>query len=293
MDENKFHEIVVISGKGGTGKTTLMTALACLLRRPRVLADADVDASNLPLSLSPEMREEEIFRAGWQAQKDEGLCKQCGLCREKCRFEAIDENFSIDPWACEGCGVCAWFCPEGAIFLKEKEVGKLFLSETPFGPLVHAELFPGEENSGKLVAAVKEKARRIAEERAVGVILIDGAPGVGCPVIASLSGATAAVVVSEPTPAGEHDLERVIGLLKHFKIPGFLVVNKADLEPHRTNLLLKKAEKEGLSSLGTLPYDEGIFRALGRGRPWPLEYDGPLAEALKTLAEKIDREVLP
>ena len=277
-------EILILSGKGGTGKTTICAALAHLWPWPKVLVDADVDASNLPLLLAPQATEKEPFQAGWEAIRREEDCSACGLCLEKCRFGAIDQDLRIDPLLCEGCGVCAWFCPEEAIEMREKEVGELLFSETPYGPLVHAELYPGEENSGKLVTEVKKRARQLAEERALDFILVDGSPGVGCPVIASLSGADLCLLVAEPTVSGLHDLERLGALLHHFRVQGRVIINKADLAPDLRQEIQEKAEEAGFPLLGTIPYDPEVFSALRQGRPLPEVSEGPAARALKEIA---------
>ncbi len=284
-------EILVISGKGGTGKTTVTASLAYFLKGDLVLADADVDASNLPLLLAPKVREEEPFRAGWEPERNEGRCTLCGLCREKCRFGAIAEDLSFNLFFCEGCGVCAWFCPEEAIQMREKEVGRLFLSETPYGYLVHAILYPGEENSGKLVAAVKRRAKDEAEKTGACLLLVDGSPGIGCPVIASLSGADLALVVTEPTVSGLHDLERLNRLLKHFRLPGRLILNKADLSEELAQKIRTFAEKEGLSLLGSLPYDEDVYLSLRQGRPLPLVSKGRAVKALEKIAHLLREEI--
>ena len=280
-------EILVLSGKGGTGKTTVCASLIYYLKKPLVAADADVDASNVPLLLRPKVLHEEDFWAGWEPVKDEAKCTGCGTCLEKCRFGAVREDFSIDLSLCEGCGVCAWFCPEEALEMEEKEVGKIFLSETRYGPLVHAELYPGEENSGKLVTEVKKRAREWAEQEGRGLILVDGSPGVGCPVIASLSGADLVLLVAEPTLSGFHDLERLGALLKHFKIKGYLIVNKADLAPELTERLISLAEKEGFPLLGRIPYDEEVFESLHLACPLPEISQGKAAQALKEITIRV------
>ena len=281
-------ELLILSGKGGTGKTTVAAALVTLLSGKKVLADADVEAANLSLVLGARPREEEPFYAGYEPQRDETLCRACGLCREKCRFEAISEDLSFDPFLCEGCGVCAWFCPEGAISMREKRVGSLLVSETDYGPLVHAELIPGEENSGKLVAEVKKRARSLAEAGA-DLLLVDGPPGVACPVIASLSGAEAVLVVAEPSPSGLHDLERLSQLLRHFRLNGFVVVNKADLCPE---LAEKIFSFPFLTPLGRIPFDEAVPQAVREGLPLPKFSKGPATLALKEIARKIEEKIL-
>ncbi|WP_022854064.1 ATP-binding protein [Thermodesulfatator atlanticus] len=280
-------ELLILSGKGGTGKTTIAASLAVLLSGEKVLADADVDSANFGLLLDGTLKAKEAFFSGWEPVKDQEKCTNCGICLEKCRFEAVREDFSFDLVACEGCGVCAWFCPEEAISMEEKEIGSLCVSDTKYGPLVHAELYPGEENSGKLVAAVKRKAHEVATEKGASLVLVDGSPGVGCPVIASLSGAQAVLIVAEPTVSGEHDLERVAALLKHFRIPGYLVVNKADLNPEIAKKLL--ARKDLFTPLGEIPYDEAVFESLHAAKPLPEYANGPATKALKEIAQKIEK----
>ncbi len=278
-------EILILSGKGGTGKTTVAGALGFWLK-DKVLVDADVDASNLPLLFPHQVIRQRPFRSGLEAQKDPERCNNCGLCREKCRFGAIDEDLEIDPLACEGCGVCAWFCPEEAINLVEKEVGQIFWAETEYGPMIYATLYPGEENSGKLVAEVKKEAHRWAEEKGLGYILVDGSPGIGCPVIASLSGADAVLLVAEPSLSGLHDLQRVAALLAHFKISAGLVINKADLNAEASQKLEEEARRLGIALLGKIPYDPSVFQALHQGQPLPAVYRGPVLEALEGVYER-------
>lgn len=243
-------ELVVLSGKGGTGKTSVTAALAALAGRS-VLADCDVDASNLPLILNPQLRRQEPFTGGSRAVINPNECLACGKCMELCRFDAISGNgpanefaphtFLVEPTSCEGCGVCHDHCPAHAIELLPAENGEWFVSDTRFGPLVHARLHPGQGNSGKLVALVREQARRVAREAGIRRILIDGPPGIGCPVIACLNGANRILAVTEPTPSGEHDLERVLALARHFEIPAWVCVNKHDLNPAATARLERRA----------------------------------------------------
>ncbi len=278
-------EIVILSGKGGTGKTTVTAALASLLGPPLVLVDADVEVSNLPLLLAPRLEREDYFRAGWEPVRDEERCSGCGICLEKCRFGAIRKDLRVDHWACEGCGVCAWFCPEEAIEMREKEVGRICLSQTRYGPLVHAELFPGEENSGKLVAEVKRRGRCLAEKKGLPLLLVDGAPGIGCPVMASLSGADLVLMVVEPTLSALHDLERLGRLLKHFDLSGYIILNKADLEPDLASFLRERAGEWAF--LGEIPYDEEVFYALQEARPLPEVSQGKASRALKEIAASL------
>jgi MinD superfamily P-loop ATPase len=226
-------EIVILSGKGGTGKTSIVASFAALAQS-KVLADCDVDASDLHLLLSPSMKEESEFWSGQVAFIDKEKCTQCGLCQDLCRFEAIDD-FKVDPISCEGCGFCSHVCPADAITMKESLSGRWFISETKYGPLVHARLGIAQENSGKLVALVRQHAKQIAERDGLDYIISDGPPGIGCPVISSLSGANLALLVTEPTLSGIHDLERVLSVCHHFGIPALVCVNKYNLNEDNTH----------------------------------------------------------
>ncbi len=287
-------ELVILSAKGGTGKTSVTASLAALAQ-PAVLADCDVEASNLPLVLDPQPRRRESFTGGLLADIKPGACVACGKCAELCRFEAIffdgpgneqvPRTFRVDPLACEGCGVCAHFCAAHAIELLPVDSGEWFVSDTRFGPLVHARLRPGQGNSGKLVTLVRDQARQVASASDLGLILIDGPPGIGCPVIASLTGATRVLVVTEPTPAGEHDLERILALVQHFKMPASVCVNKYDLNPALTTRLENRATALGITVAGRIPYDPIVTTAQRQGRPVvELEY-GPAAKAITELWE--------
>ena len=233
-------EIVVISGKGGTGKTSITAAFAALAENA-VLADCDVDAADLHLILQPQVGQTHDFSGGKQAQVRAEACIGCRRCVEVCRFGAVKvsdignniatRTYAVDPVACEGCGVCVHFCPVKAIDFKEAINGQWFVSETRFGPMVHAKLGIAEENSGKLVTLLRKEARRIAEENGRTLVIVDGSPGIGCPVIASISGADRVLVVTEPTLSGQHDLERVIDLAEHFGIPALVCINKWDINP--------------------------------------------------------------
>ncbi len=261
-----MREILVISGKGGTGKTSLTAAFAHLAREA-VLCDLDVDAPDLHLLLSPQIETREDFIAGHEAVIDPRRCTGCGECLARCRFAAVVSDrsgFRIDPLQCEGCKVCVRFCPEGAIDFPERRSGEWFRSRTRFGSLIHARLLPGAENSGRLVALLREKARELARSAGRRLILSDGAPGIGCPVISSLSGTDAAVVVTEPTPSGLHDLERVLALCRHFRVPAGVVVNKADLAPETTRSLKAECRENGAAWLGEIDYDERFLAAMTR-----------------------------
>jgi len=282
-------ELVVLSGKGGTGKTSVTASLAALAEKP-ALADCDVDASNLPLVLDPRIRRRETFTGGLRARIKPGHCVACGKCEELCRFDAVffdgpgngqvPRTFRVDPSACEGCGVCAHFCAEHAIELAPADGGEWFVSDTRFGPLVHARLRPGQGNSGKLTALVREQARQAARAAGRQLLLIDGPPGVGCPVMASLTGASLLLAVTEPTPSGEHDLERVLALARHFEIPAWVCVNKHDLNPAMTARIERRATELSATVAGRIPYDPAVTAAQRQGRP-VVEHDhGPAAQAM-------------
>jgi len=247
-------ELVVISGKGGTGKTCLTAAFSSLADK-MILCDADVDAADLHLIAGPSIRDSHDFQAGHTAIIDKERCSECGLCQDLCRWQAITEDFKVDSITCEGCGVCVFFCPEKAIDFPLNTCGQWFVSDTRFGPMVHARLGIAEENSGKLVSLVRQRARKLAEEKKIDFILTDGPPGVGCPVIAAIGGATSVLIVTEPTVSGIHDLERVAKLAAHFNVPAMVCVNKFDLNPDLSWSIEKIAKEMGLSCIGHIPFD--------------------------------------
>ncbi|MCP4547658.1 MAG: 4Fe-4S dicluster domain-containing protein [bacterium] len=281
-------EVVIISGKGGTGKTSLTASFAALADNA-VVADCDVDAADLHLVLNPQLSEGSEFRSGFAAQIREHACIACGMCASLCRFDAVLENgratvlgrYRIDTDICEGCGVCAHFCPESAIDLHERICGEWWQAETEYGPLVHARLGVGAENSGKLVSLVRLEARRIAEERNRSLILVDGPPGIGCPVIASVTGASLVVIVTEPTLAGEHDLERILALAEHFSIPAVVCVNKWDINPEITERIEKRTLAVGARPIGRIPYDRIVTEAQVNGQPVVTYSSGPVAERIE------------
>ena len=254
-------ELVVISGKGGTGKTSLMAAFASLAGK-KVLCDADVDAADLHLILNPAVVRRVDFQSGNNAVIDNELCTGCGLCREMCRFDAISADYHVNPINCEGCGVCVHFCPEAAIDFPENTCGEWFVSDTRFGPLVHARLGIAEENSGKLVTLVRQEARKLGEAENLELILTDGPPGVGCPVIASIGGASAVLIVTEPTVSGKHDMERVAQLADHFRVPAMICVNKFDLNLEMTRDIEEYARKKDIVCLGRIPFDPVFTKAM-------------------------------
>ncbi|MGM0453472.1 MAG: 4Fe-4S binding protein, partial [Thermodesulfobacteriota bacterium] len=254
-------ELVIISGKGGSGKTTLTGAFAALAKN-MVLCDADVDASDLHLIMQPEVKEDHPFMAGHTASIRKKDCTECGKCIEMCRFGAISDDFVIDPLDCEGCGVCVYFCEAGAIDFPENQSGNWYISETRFGPMVHARLGIAEENSGKLVTRVRQSAARIGGENGKDLILTDGPPGVGCPVIASIGGATGLLIVTEPSLSGRHDMERVAELAAHFKIPAMVCINKFDVNPEQAEQIERYAEANGLAVVGRIPFDPLFTRSM-------------------------------
>jgi MinD superfamily P-loop ATPase len=254
-------ELLVVSGKGGTGKTTL-TACLSALDGAKVIADVDVDAADLFILLKPEMRFNREFKAGQVAVIDAELCSRCGTCRELCRFEAISENYQVQPTDCEGCGVCARVCPEKAVSLRERISGEWYVSGTRFGPFVHARLHPGEENSGKLVALVRHQARVLAEEQGIPWLLVDGPPGIGCPVISAMAGGGAVLIVTEPTPSGLHDLRRVAELASHFRLVRAVCINKWDLNPQITLEIERFCQDQDIPLVGKITYDVVVSRAL-------------------------------
>ncbi|MCK5081347.1 MAG: ATP-binding protein [Candidatus Omnitrophica bacterium] len=258
-------EIVVISGKGGTGKTVMAGALAALAKN-KIMVDCDVDAANLHLILSPEIKEKHIFQGGTVAYIEKDLCSECGQCVDVCRFDAISEDFVVDPISCEGCEFCGLVCPVGAMQIKEKISGEWYISDTKYGPFVHAKLGIAEDNSGKLVALIKQKAKEIAEEQKLSWLIIDGAPGIGCPVIASLSGVHCALVVTEPTLSGLHDAERVIKVARQFGADVKLVVNKYDLNKDMTAKIEDYCRENDIQLIGKIGFDENIVRAVVDGK---------------------------
>jgi MinD superfamily P-loop ATPase len=262
-----MREIVIISGKGGTGKTSITGAFAHLAAN-KIICDLDVDAPDLHLLLQPERERVEEFYSGHEARIECQVCDRCGLCASMCQFGAIreeEEGFVVDPLRCEGCKVCVAFCPACAIQFPEKHCGQWYISSTRFGPLVHAQLFPGEENSGRLVMVLKQQAKELAKARDVDLILCDGAPGIGCPVISSLSGAHLAVAVTEPTPSGRHDLERVAVLCNHFRTAFAVIINKEDLNPEETVRIEAFCREKSYPVLARLPHDPMVTKAMVRG----------------------------
>lgn len=265
-------EIVVLSGKGGTGKTTLLASFAALAKNA-VLADCDVDAPNLHLLLKPHVREKGKFVGSKIAHLVGPLCKNCGECVPLCRFDAIKvigsqhvKKVAIDERLCEGCGVCSRVCRYKAITMEDRVVGEWFVSDTRFGTMVHALLEPGAENSGKLVAFVKQKAKLEAKRLGRSIVLVDGPPGIGCPAISVLSGANLAVLVAEPTQSGSSDFGRIAELARGFAVPAVLIMNRYDLNLNMTEVIELQAKEAGIVPLGRIPHDEAVVNAMADGR---------------------------
>ncbi|MBW1852391.1 MAG: P-loop NTPase [Deltaproteobacteria bacterium] len=284
-------ELVIISGKGGTGKTSLVAAFASLANN-KILCDADVDAADLHLLMWPDVRESHDFQGGNTAVINPELCTDCGLCRDLCRWEAISEDFQVDSLECEGCGVCVYFCPEKAIEFPLNTCGEWFVSDTRFGPMVHARLGIAEENSGKLVTLVRTKAKKLAEAKDLDLIITDGPPGVGCPVIASIGGASAVLIVTEPTVSGRHDMERVAQLAAHFNVPAMMCVNKFDLNLEQTAQIEKFAKEKNISVLGRVPFDPIFTKSMVQGQTI-FEYDqaSETGQAVKSVWEGVSENL--
>jgi len=300
-------QLVILSGKGGTGKTSVAAAfahLASLDDSPvrAILADADVDASNLELVLSPTRLETHDFMGGQVAIIDPELCTGCGICAQVCRFDAILEigdsgigklglpnspipQFPnvpvIDPISCDGCAACVYQCPTEAIHMEEQLAGHWFRSDSRYGPLFHAALRPAQENSGKLVTMVKQQARLLALDEGYDLVIVDGPPGIGCPVISAASGADLALIVTEPTAAGVHDMERVLQTTEHFGVPALICVNKADLHPEGTAGIQEFCQQRGIQVVGQIPYDTIVTEAMVQGMPVTVYQDHPVAQELR------------
>jgi MinD superfamily P-loop ATPase len=274
-------EVVILSGKGGTGKTTLVGSLAALAKK-KVLADCDVDAADLHLLLSPSERQKNEFWSGQVAHIDEEICTQCGQCQEICRFNAI-RDFRINLDSCEGCGFCSHICPDEAITMQENMAGYWFISDTRYGPLVHARLGIAQENSGKLVAVVRQQAKRIAENEGKDLIISDGPPGIGRPVISSLSGASLALLVTEPTLSGMHDLERVLGVCRHFGLLALVCINKYDLNEKNTWQIESQCLSWGIEIAGKVPFDNVVTESIVQGVPVVEHSNGKVSREIESI----------
>ncbi|MBN1682539.1 4Fe-4S binding protein [Candidatus Bathyarchaeota archaeon] len=280
-------QITIISGKGGTGKTSLTASLVALSNNT-VIADCDVDASNLHLLLNPEISETIEFKGLKLAVIDQLKCINCGLCMEKCRFDAI-KDYVVNSNSCEGCGLCVYICPVKAIDFIDRVCGYAYISDTDFGPMVHARLNPGMENSGKLVTLVRQKATEIAENNNKNLVLIDGPPGIGCPVIASLASINAAIIVVEPTLSGIHDLERAISLTNHFNIIPLVCINKYDINNANTDAIRSLCLEKDINILGLIPFDNKVTKAMVEAKS-VIKYDpnSPASIEIKKIWSKLN-----
>jgi MinD superfamily P-loop ATPase len=293
----KTVELVILSGKGGTGKTSLVGSLAVMAEN-KVLVDCDVDAADLHLILDASTTEDNSFVAGRRASIIDEKCNSCGICENMCRFDAVKMTatsgaikFEIDQYACEGCGVCYHFCPEDAIAFEPVESGRWFVSETRYGPLVHARLGIAESNSGRLVALLRRKAQEITDKENRELTIIDGPPGIGCPVIASMTGADYILIVSEPSKSAFHDLDRLLQLVVHFDIPAGLCINKSDISPEITAEMEKYALSKGMTLLARIPFDPGITGAQVAGHPFVEDGDSDTVRAFHGLWKKLKEEL--
>lgn len=280
-------ELVVLSGKGGTGKTSIVASFAALAQS-KVLADCDVDAADLHLVLQPTMRVNHEFWSGQVAVIDEEKCTQCGLCQDLCHFGAIND-FMVDPVACEGCGFCFHICPAEAITMKDSMSGHWSISDTKYGPLVHARLGIAQENSGKLVALVRQQARGIAESDQLEYIISDGPPGIGCPVISSLSGANLALLVTEPTQSGIHDMERVVDVCRHFGVSALVCINKHDINEDNTCRIEQYCLSQGLKVAAKIPFDNVVTEAIVKGVPVVEYSQGRVTTEIESLWQHVSQ----
>lgn len=290
-------QLVILSGKGGTGKTSLSAAFAHLAGSggKNVLVDADVDAANLELILNAKRIKQVDFMGGSIAAINQENCTGCGTCQEVCRFDAVsslDGKFLIDPIACDGCAACVYACPENAVNMEEQQAGEWYVSETDFGSFFHAHLFPAQENSGKLVALIKRQAQQAGEDIQGDLLLVDGPPGIGCPVISAISGADLVLIVTEPSLAGIHDLERVLGTVEYFQVPALVCINKMDLYPEGARRIKDLCQDLGIPLVGEIPYDLAIPRAMSAGQPVTVsEPDSAASHQIKAIWEIVQTEM--
>jgi MinD superfamily P-loop ATPase len=293
-----MRQVVILSGKGGTGKTSLSASLVHLAsgQRKLVMTDADVDAANLDLLLEAETCEENEYMGGKLSEIDQSLCTSCGRCLEVCRFDAVfvgeDGTYSISPTKCEGCSSCLHQCPAGAIFSNRRMAGRWFRSSTPYGTLFHAEMLAGEENSGKLVSTVREASARYCDAEGCSLLLIDGPPGIGCPVIASCTGTDLALICTEPGVSAIHDLQRILETAHHFGVKTAVCINKWDINAGKSKEIESVCQQMGIPVLGRIPFDEMVIRSVSAGRPVTLEYpSSPSSVAIGGIWSKL-REMI-
>ncbi len=283
-------QITIISGKGGSGKTTLTAAFAALAKN-HVTVDADVDAADMHLLLHPQVKSSEIFHGLNVAQKNDDICTDCGLCYDNCRYDSFDPDNTLHPEKCEGCAVCELVCPVGAIKMVQRVAGESYVSDTRFGKMVHANMHPGEEATGKLVALVREKARKIAEKEGNDLIIIDGPPGTGCTVIASITGVDLVLIVIEPTLSGIHDAKRIIEVARHFQVSTVACINKYDINEDNTADIIEFCKAEGIDVIGKLAYDETATRAM-MDEKTVVEFSvGQLASDIKDIWKRLEKEL--
>ena len=285
-------QVVILSGKGGTGKTTVAAALAHLASQESsiVLVDADVDAANLELVLDPNKLEQHEFEGGKLARIDAELCTACDRCAKVCRFDAVipgDESYVIDAPACEGCASCFYQCPVEAIHMEQQTAGRWFRSDTQYGPLFHAHLFAGQENSGKLVTLVKAQARRLALDVGAGLLIVDGPPGIGCPVIAASTGADLALLVVEPTVSGVHDLERILATSEHFGVPASVLINKADLNLKHSKGIESFCASRRIEVVGRIRFDLVVTESMVHGQPVTAYSDGAVSREMRLAWDRL------
>jgi len=305
---SRAKQLIILSGKGGTGKTSLSAAFAHLSCNSGqsvkpVFVDADVDAANLSLVLHPDQPTPHEFWGGSLAEINSKECTGCGSCVSVCRYDAVLPDpfpsaiYWIDPIACDGCAACVFACPQGAICMVQQQEGHWFQSNSPYGYLFHAELFPGKENSGKLVTLIKQQARLWAEDSHSPLVIIDGPPGIGCPVISACAGTDLGLIVTEPSVAGLHDLKRILSTLQHFRVPSLICINKADIYPQGIRQIREYATEQGVNVLGEIPFDEHVPQAMVQGSPITEVFpDSPAARSIRkiwgmTLNELFSKEV--
>lgn len=280
-------KITIISGKGGTGKTSLTASFAAITRNRAILVDGDVDAANLSMITGPTSSEKFEFRASRVVDINKEKCEDCGLCFDLCRFAAISGDYVVDPISCEGCGFCYHVCPHDAIRMREELSGLWYISQTPYGILVHARLGIAEENSGKLVTTIRTRGEELAVSGNKEYIIIDGPPGIGCPVIASLTGVDAALIVTEPSVSGIHDLERILAVCRHFDVPAAVCINRYDLDEERSAVIESYCLNENICIAGKIPYDKIFTEAMIQGLP-VVEYDnGQLSAKINAVWEHL------
>lgn len=291
-------QLVILSGKGGTGKTSVAAAFAHLAANGNVaiLVDADVDAANLELMLAPDVLEAHEFGGGKVAVINEDSIDGCGICKDVCRFDAVHEVdgiFQVDPIACDDCAACVYQCPAQSIHMQPQIAGHWYRSTSRFGPLFHAALRPAQENSGKLVTMVKQQARLLAMDESYDLVLVDGPPGIGCPVISAVSGADLALIVAEPTASGAHDMRRVLETTAHFDVPAMVCINKSDLYQQGSDEIEAYCREAGIPVAGKIPFDSSVTEAIVQGQPVTVFRPQALASvAIKDLWERVTSELM-